>query len=153
MKSLYVLPYDKRFRQAFYDVNRAWIEEYFFMTEGDEEILRHPEAILSAGGEIFFALFDETVTGTCAMIRHGNEFELAKMGVIPSVRRTGCGSLLLIKALEFARECKVERVMLETSTKLPHAIALYEKFGFVRSGNEYIHPIFGRKIFKMILEL
>ena len=145
-----ILGFEERFRDAFYSVNLQWLEEYFTVTDGDLDILRHPEAILSGGGEIFFALSDGVVIGTCAMICHGDEFELAKMGVLPALRRTGCGTLLLKQSLAFAKAAGAKQVFLETSRRLPHAIALYEKSGFVREGEEYIHPVFGRLIFKMV---
>ena len=149
-----VVPYEEKFRGDFYSINREWLDEFFMMTEGDEDILRHPDKILEEGGEIFFAVEGGQPIGTCAMIRCGrDEFELAKMGVLRSGRRKGFGSLLLVAALDFARRKKALRVTLETSVKLPQAIALYEKFGFAREGEEYIHPLFGRKIFKMIKDL
>ena len=69
------------------------------------------------------------------------------MGVLQAHRRAGAGSLLLLAAVNFARELKMHKVVLETSYRLPHAIALYEKFGFKTVGEEYVHPLFGRRIF------
>jgi len=146
--------YNNNFKEAFYTINMEWLNEFFFSTTEDEKILRDPEKILSDGGEIFFAVLDGLPVGTCAMLKHGDdEFELIKMGVLKDYRGKKLGEALIEAALDFARDRKAKKVILETADRLKTARALYEKYGFVKTTNEYIHPLFGRVIFKMELTL
>ena len=134
----------------FFSINCGWLEEYFSVTPEDEKQLRHPEAIVEGGGQIFFVLDDETPVGTCALVRSGpSTFELAKMGVVSSYRKKGVGQLLMDAALSYATEKKAAWMTLETAAVLKPAIQLYQRNGFIREGGEYIHPLFGRRIFRM----
>ena len=56
-------------RQAFIDLNRDWIEEYFVMEDSDREQLEELEAsILGKGGRIVVAETDGLVVGTGAIL-------------------------------------------------------------------------------------
>ena len=56
--------------------------------------------------------------------------ELKRMYVDPSVRGRGLSRVLLRSLLDFARGAGYREVWLETGTKQPEAIALYESEGF-----------------------
>ena len=56
--------------------------------------------------------------------------ELKRMYVDPSVRGRGLSRQLLRALLSFAGEAGYREVWLETGTKQPEAMALYESFGF-----------------------
>lgn len=113
-------------------LNRAWIEEYFVMEEADRSIFRDPyKEVVEPGGEIFFALANENVLGTCAVIKLDEQvYELAKMAVSEAARGRGYGDRLIESAISFARDSGAERLILLSNTKLKPAIALYKKHGF-----------------------
>ena len=79
----------------------------------------------------------------------GDEFELIKMGVLKAWRGKKIGEALMEACLHFARQKKAKSIYLETAARLTSAISLYEKFGFRKITGEYVHPQFGRVIFKM----
>ena len=60
-----------------------WLEKYFTVEPIDKEILNSPgEEVIKKGGEVFFALLDNEVVGTCAVIKVGRKtYELTKMAV------------------------------------------------------------------------
>ena len=75
----------------------------------------------------------------CGAIRRLDEVtaEIKRMYVDPSVRGRGIGRAL-VEALENeARVAGVTRIVLETGTRLPQAIGLYEAMGYARI------PLFG----------
>lgn len=129
-----VVGYREEFREAFEQLNRAWIEAYFVLEEPDREVFRDPRGkILEPGGEIFFVLQGGQVQGTCAVIRHNaGECEIAKMAVAPAARGRGFGDLLMERAIAFAAEVGARRVIIVSNTVLEPAIRLYRKHGFVQ---------------------
>lgn len=56
--------------------------------------------------------------------------ELRKMYLRPEHRGLGCGRCLLEHALAEARRLGFRRVVLESTSKLPKAVALYRSYGF-----------------------
>lgn len=129
--------YDDIYAEAFARLNREWLESYSLLEEGDLKHLEHPrESILATGGEIFFALLDGVVIGTCAVIvRDAETVELAKLAVDGGVRGRGIGWQLTQTAIGWARRRGARRVTLTSSTRLPAALRLYGRLGF-----EYVQP-------------
>jgi GNAT superfamily N-acetyltransferase len=118
---------------AFRDLNLAWIEQFFSIEEKDKEVLGDPVGqILRPGGAILMAVADGQTIGCCALLRIADGFELGKMAVAEGRRGSGVGKQLLAHAINFARQTGARRLYLETSTKLPNAIHLYESQGFRR---------------------
>ena len=78
------------------------------MEDEDFNTLQHPESyVIAKSGEIFFALLDQEVIGTAAMIPTSDKvFELAKMAVRKDVQGRGVGKLLLKRCISFAKERK-----------------------------------------------
>ena len=127
-----IITYADRHKQAFSDLNLAWISKYFTVEEIDRQQLSRPvEEIIEPGGQIFMAEMNGRIIGTVAMIpgRPG-EYELAKMAVTPNAQGHGIGGLLIEKSLRWAREHQARSVMLLSNRILGPAIHLYEKFGF-----------------------
>ena len=118
---------------AFRKLNEAWIRQYFSMEPKDHEVLGDPVThILQRGGEITMAILEGRAIGCCALLAMGGgSFEIGKMAVAEESRGLGLGRKLLARVVERAREIGVQRLYLETSTKLPNAIHLYEAQGFV----------------------
>lgn len=50
--SVQIVPFEPRYRTAFYELNKAWIDQYFVMEPKDHEALEHPErSVLAPGGK------------------------------------------------------------------------------------------------------
>jgi ribosomal protein S18 acetylase RimI-like enzyme len=139
-----IVPYQAELRRHFYELNRAWIEQYFAMEPPDERALLRPEQeILAKGGAIWFALLGEEVVGTCALKPNGDgSYELTKMAVSPGHQRRGIGEQLIAAAVADFEARSGRLLFLETNAKLGPAMRLYARTGFVRQphikpGSEY----------------
>ncbi len=130
-----ILPFRDAFAPDFDRLNRAWLTRYFSVEPLDEEYLRNPQGkILATGGEIFFALVDGRVVGTCAAIPEGGgTFELAKLAVAPEVQGRGLGRRLVAEVIRFVRTRSGRRVILWSASRLGPAVRLYESLGFVHT--------------------
>jgi GNAT superfamily N-acetyltransferase len=133
METVTVIPYEPRHRDAFRDLNEAWIKRYFKLEEPDRRALNDPEGyILQKGGYIFMAEYAGEAVGACALINEGNSiFELAKMAVADHVQGRGIGYALGMACIEKARDVGYEKVELLSNTKLERAIRLYRRLGFM----------------------
>jgi len=119
---------------AFEALNRAWLVDHGLYEAPDEEQLADPwGAIIARGGQIFVALQDSEVFGSCAIIPHGpGTFELAKLAVAPTARGRGLGRRLVEACLAHARLRDMRRVVLVSSSRLEPALKLYQALGFQR---------------------
>ena len=129
-----IVPYDNRYKSDFEKLNRAWIEEYFKMEHEDLLILQDPEThVLRKNGEIFFAVSDQEVIGTAAMISFADGvYELSKMSVKKNFQGKGIGKLLLNRCINFAKEQNANAIFLLTNDILKPALNLYLSCGFVK---------------------
>ena len=86
-----IVSYSDKYSKFFYDLNHSWLNEYFYVEEYDEIILKNcKEEIIDKGGYIFFALYENEVVGTMALIpRENNVYELNKMAVKKDLRGNG----------------------------------------------------------------
>jgi putative acetyltransferase len=125
-------PFQTGDEAVFRELNEAWIGQYFSIEAKDREVLGDPVAhILTPGGEIVIALLGDRIVGCCALLAMGDGgFELGKMAVSEECRGRGIGKAMLAHAIGRARELGARRLYLETNTKLPNAIHLYESHGF-----------------------
>ncbi|MCB0654610.1 MAG: GNAT family N-acetyltransferase [Saprospiraceae bacterium] len=64
-----------------------------------------------------------------------NSLEIKRMYTLPDYRSQGIGSLLLAGLEAWAGELGFSRCLLETGTRQPDAIRLYEKNGYTRIPN------------------
>lgn len=121
-----------KYAARFAELNRAWLERYNLMEPVEEEQLAHPQRyFLDCGGQIFVALHDGRVIGTCAVIPYGvEEFELAKLTVAQEFAGQGIARRLVERCILFAREQRARRVVLVTNSQLQAALRLYESLGF-----------------------
>ena len=140
--ALAIETFDVKYKKAFYDLNLAWLKDYFAVEPIDEEVLSNPEkTILAKGGEIFFAVLDGRAIGTVAMKVAGDGvFELTKLAVDPGVRKGGMGRALCEKVIERFQARGGKLLYLETNTKLENAIRLYWKLGFVELPSPFNSP-------------
>jgi hypothetical protein len=69
-ESIEIIPFDKQYTVYFRELNVAWLQKYFFVEPIDEAIFADPrQYILEGGGHIFFAKYNGSVVGTCALIK------------------------------------------------------------------------------------
>lgn len=125
-------PFEKKYAQDFAELNFEWLKKYFYIEEYDEKILTNPiKFIISEGGQILFALIDNEVVGTAALIKRGEaEFELSKMAVTEKHQGMRIGQKLMYACIDYAGQHGVKRLFLDSNTKLTPAISLYKKVGF-----------------------
>ena len=123
--------YETKFDNDFFVLNKAWIEVSWILEESDKKDLLNPDKIVHNGGQVFFALENQKVIGTVAMINSSeNRFELAKMTVQEDFRGKGIANLLMDECLKFAKENKANEIFLISNDSLTIARNLYDKYGF-----------------------
>lgn len=127
-----IVPYQKKYKKDFKKLNIEWLEKYFTVEPIDKKILTSPEEeVIKNGGEIFFALLDDEVVGTCAVIKIDRKiYELSKMAVKESAQGKQVGKKLGLTAIGFVVSNKARKIVLDTSIKLKAATQLYRKLGF-----------------------
>ncbi|MBK6780856.1 MAG: GNAT family N-acetyltransferase [Gemmatimonadetes bacterium] len=129
-----ILPFQPAFAADFRRINLAWLAQYFTVEPLDLVYLEDPQGkILDPGGDVFFAVEDGMVLGTCAAIPHApGVLELAKFAVVPAAQGKGLGTALAQAVLDFARRRGDHTVMLLSNHRLTAALRIYERLGFVR---------------------
>ncbi len=137
--ALRIVAFDPALREHFYRLNEAWLRKYFYVEEIDHRVLSNPETeIIAPGGSILFAMLGDEVVGTCALMPEADSaetegtYELTKMAVDESRQGLGIGRALMEAALDEFRRLGGRRLFLETNSKLPPAVRLYESMGFER---------------------
>ena len=129
-----IIPYKRKFAQAFKALNIEWLETYFYVEPYDLEVLSHPDTyIIDKGGHIFFSIEDDLALGTVALMPTGEDgvLELTKMAVAPQARGRGIGQELMEYCIAFAKEENLKKLILYSNTILENAIHIYRKWGFV----------------------
>jgi putative acetyltransferase len=142
--SIEITTFRSEHASSFGELNREWLERYHLMEPSEVEQLEEPErCFIGGGGQIFVALHDGRVVGTCAVMPHGpDEVELAKLAVSKDFRGRGLARSLVERCLAYAREQGVRRAVLVSNSQLRTALGLYESLGFrygaVPVGNRYV---------------
>ncbi|MBO73906.1 MAG: GNAT family N-acetyltransferase [Flavobacteriales bacterium] len=131
-QSLTFVPYTPAYRQAFFDLNAAWLNAYFLLEPFDIEVLSDPEKmVIKPGGAIYVGLLNGEAIATFALTPKGEgKVELNKMAVEEEHRGTGVGHQMMDFILRVCREREVHTLELYSHTSLKPAIHLYEKYGF-----------------------
>lgn len=115
----------------FAELNREWLVRYNLLESSDQAQLVDPEAyFLQGGGQIFVALHQDQVVGTCAISPYGEALEIAKLAVAPEFRGQGLARRLVSRCIAHAREQGARRITLLSNSQLQAAIRLYESVGF-----------------------
>tara|TARA_B100001250_G_scaffold235691_1_gene202468 strand:- start:288 stop:758 length:471 start_codon:yes stop_codon:yes gene_type:complete len=132
MSNVTIVSFDEEYSSIFYELNKLWIEESWLLEESDKfDLLNPKESIIDKGGEIFFALIDDNVVGTVAMIRSADRiYELAKMTVEINYRGNGVANKLMDQCLNYAMNNNAQQIYLITNDTLLIARNLYDKYGF-----------------------
>ncbi len=89
----------------------------------------------------------EAIVGTiaCAAVG-GGEGHIRSMAVRPEFHGKGVARRLLQTAEDALRSCGCERVTLDTTAPLEHAMRFYEKHGYRQSGR--VSDFFGMELFE-----
>lgn len=134
-----IVPYDKKYKKEFIEMNEKWISEMFLLEERDIAVLSNIEQSLEQGGQIFFAIDDNDEVLACCMIAPlpNGEWEIEKFCAKGLYTGTGAGSACLRACIEYAKEKKVEKVVIVSNRKCTHAVRLYLKNGFVEVPVDY----------------
>ena len=128
-----IITYNSQYKSDFIRLNTAWLEEFFYVEPHDIATFQDIEKdIIENGGEIFFCLVNNEIAGTVAMIKvKETVYEMAKMAVDKKFQGKKLSPLLMEACIAFAKEKKLEKIMLMSSTKLNIALNLYRKYHFV----------------------
>ncbi len=154
LSKIKVVSYDDKYKKEFKKLNTEWLKKYFTVESTDKIILDNPKGeIIEKGGEIFFALLEKQVVGTCAVIKVDKKtFEIAKMAVKESDRGKQIGKKLGLTAIGFAVARKARKIVLDTNYKLTTAVQLYRKLGFTVIPFEYDNK-YQRELIRMELNI
>jgi len=148
-----ITPFKEEFSNHFRDLNIAWLEKYFFVEDHDREVLENAKKyIIDKGGYIFFALYNNKVAGTVALMKAKEGYELSKMAVSPKYQGLKIGQLLMKHCIDFAISNHWEKLLLYSNTVLENAIYIYKKNGFQEVELEPDSPYLRSNI-KMVLKL
>ena len=130
-----IIGYQSQYKNDFIKLNKAWLEEYFYIEPHDIDTFENCEKdIIQNGGQIFFCLVNNEIAGTVAMIKVNNDlYELAKMAVDKKFQGMKLSNLLMEASIEFAKSNKAKKIFLLSSTKLTPALNLYRKYNFIET--------------------
>lgn len=103
--------------------------------EWDEDVRQVEKVYLTEGSHFWVVEREGRLIGMTAVHRMGPEMaELKRMRVASDWRRKGIGQLLLEVAEEFCRRQGYTRIVLDTTDRQEAARRLYERNGYVRTG-------------------
>ncbi len=155
--ALQIRPYDPEnpaHKRAFAALNIEWLQRYFSVEDVDWQMFDDPVAtIIAPGGEIVMAEIDGVVVGCGALIKRSDEiFELAKMAVSAVYQGKGIGAKLVEVLVASAKARGLAKLYLVSSVKLPQAVPLYRKLGFVDTDLP-LHQVYKRSDISLELDL
>ncbi|WP_455055644.1 hypothetical protein [Merdimonas faecis] len=89
-----IVPYDKKYKEDFIEMNKQWISAMFVIEEEDLAVLNNIEGTIEAGGQIFFAIDGEENVLACCMIAPlpNGEWEIEKFCAKGMYTGTGAGN-------------------------------------------------------------
>jgi len=105
-----------------------------------------------AEGALWVAELDGAIVGTVSVVPRGQALYLRSLAVLPAARGRRLGQALVRQAEAYAAAHGLRRVFLSTTPMLTNAIRLYERLGFVRSGDGPL-DLYGTPLFTMLKEL
>jgi putative acetyltransferase len=113
-------------------------------TPSPSEVLRRMEE-----GPVWLAMIESAIVGTVsAVLRGDHALYIRGMAVLPETRGQQIAKLLFEVIEEYAKGNGCTKLVLSTTPFLDRAIGLYERLGFVRTG-EGPHDLHGTPLFTM----
>lgn len=127
-----IIPFTATLAHYFTALNKAWLQKYFVVEAIDEKMLANPKKyFIDKGGFIFFALYNNEVAGTFALLKVSDTvFELSKMAVAEKYQGKNIGNIMMEFCIKEAGSLQLHKVILYSNTLLAPAIHLYKKYGF-----------------------
>ncbi|MCP4719220.1 MAG: GNAT family N-acetyltransferase [Desulfobacteraceae bacterium] len=131
-KNIEIVPFEDKHAKAFKKLNLEWLGKYDPLKPMDLEYLNNPQqAIIDRGGKVLMVINNGVVVGTCAIIKKtAHTAEFSKLSVLPSIRKKGIGSLLIIASINLTQKMGFKKVVIVLNKKLDTAIQLYQSLGF-----------------------
>ncbi len=147
-----IVPFSEALAIHFTRLNTAWLQKYFVVEPVDEQMLGNPkEFFIDKGGHIFFAMVNNEVAGTFALLKESDSiYELSKMAVDEKYQGMKIGNRMMEFCIAKAKELKAAKLILYSNTRLAPAIHLYRKYGFIEV--PVANSIYKRSDIKMELE-
>jgi len=147
-----IVPFSDALAIHFTRLNTNWLQKYFVVEPVDEQMLGNPkDFFIDKGGYIFFALLNNHVAGTFALLKESDStYELSKMAVDEEYQGMKIANRMMEYCIAKAKELKAAKVILYSNTKLAPAIHLYRKYGFIEV--PVANSIYKRSDIKMELE-
>lgn len=128
--------------ESFAEYEPLYTAEAFAATTPNSDVLE----TRFAEGPIWIALFEGKIVGTISVVPEDESLYIRSMAILPEARGAGIGEQLLTEIENFAVAGGYRRLFLSTTPFLYHAIGLYGKFGFVRSG---VDDLYGTSLLTM----
>ena len=130
--TLEIIPFTTDLKDYIKILNFEWLNKYFKVEPKDQLVLSNPQGeIIDKGGFIFYARYNGEIIGTVSLLKiDDSTFELSKMAITSKIQGLGIGKKLIDHCLSFAKENKIEKLILYSNKKLLTALHLYRKFGF-----------------------
>ena len=128
-----IVPYHEKYKQAFIEMNRAWISAMFRLERIDIEVLNNIDRSIARGAQIFFAVDEQDQVMACCMITplSDGEWEIEKFCARGMYTGTGAGSACLRACIDYAQAQGARKILIVSNRKCTHAVSLYRKNGFV----------------------
>ena len=119
----------------------AWLKIDLCFQGFEAELQQLEQMYAQPKGVILLAKEKEHYIG-CVAVREkeAGVAELKRMWIQPGHQGQGLGSVLLEKALSFAKDAGYEKIRLDTLATMKPAIALYKRFGFYTIDPYYFNP-------------
>ena len=117
----------------------------------DDDLKDIPGVYLGEGGNFWVVEGPDGLVGMAAIMRIDSETgRLRRMRVTEAWRRKGVAQALLDTATQFCRDAGYQRLILDTTEQQTAAHVLYERNGFIRTGERTLGPF---RVFDYVKDL
>jgi GNAT superfamily N-acetyltransferase len=122
-----------------------WLGIDLSFQDFEAELAGLPGKYAPPAGELMLAYSLEGDALGCVAVRPlaGAVCEMKRLYVRPAARGIGIGRALVAAIIESAQALGYAEMKLDTLPLMPEALALYERFGFVRIAAYYHNPVPG----------
>lgn len=126
-----IVPYSGQYKEAFVELNLAWIRKYFVVEPQDTAMLEQVETFIAQGAAVYFAVEQGTAVAACMVVpREGGLWEICKLATDAHFQGRGAGAAVLKACIGYAQAHGAKRLMIVSNTVLAAAMHLYAKVGF-----------------------
>ena len=119
----------------------------------ERELAELPGGYAAPKGVLLVARLDGAMVGCVAAHRWNDDVcEMKRLYVRDAARGTGCGRALVRRVLDWAREARYRRVVLDTLPVMDQAQRMYERLGFRDIPPYRPNPVPGARYLGLTLE-